>query len=130
MATAPTQTAANAKDVKVSAKTDQPEYTTRANGGYKQYAVSLKDLSVSFEIKVPGAGSTDAAYTAFRDAWVNGTEICVAALTDTATNNGEGPAGNFTVGDFSIDQGNGKVLMASVELKPSSFNSWYESTGT
>jgi hypothetical protein len=123
--TLPTTTADNVKDVKVGAKTDTPQYDTRASK-VKQYAASMQDLNVTFAIKVPGAGTTDAAYTAFRDAWKNGTEIAVYALTDDKSITGaEGPAGNFIVADFSIEEGNGTVQFASVEIKPSSFNSWY-----
>ena len=122
----PATTADNVKDVKVGAKHDTPDYTTRANGGKKQYAVSLTDLTVSFQIKVPGSGLSDAAYTAFRDAWKNKSEIAAYALTDVKTVAGaEGPSGNFVVSDFSIEEGNGSVLFATVELKPSSFNDWY-----
>lgn len=129
--TLPATIAANVKDVKISAKHDTPEYTTRANGGKKQYAVSLTDLGVSFLIKVPTPGTTDAAYTAFRDAWKNKAEIAAYALTGDKTLAGsEGPAGNFVVSDFSIDQGNGTVQFATVELKPSTFNDWYVSAGS
>jgi hypothetical protein len=122
----PGTTADNIKDVKVGAKRDTPEYTTRGAGGSKQYASSLRDLTVTFQIKVPGSGSTDAAYTAFRDAWKSGAEVAAFALTDAKTIAGaEGPAGNFVVSDFSIEEGNGAVLFANVELKPSSFNDWY-----
>lgn len=124
--TIPATTADNVKDVKVGAKHDTPEFTTRANGGKKQYAASLTDLGVTFQLKVPPAGGTDAAYTAFRDAWKNKSEIAAYALTDASSVAGaEGPAGNFIVADFSIDQGNGVVQFASVELKPSSFNDWH-----
>lgn len=124
--TIPATIAAEVKDVKVGAKHDAPEYTTRNNNGTKQFAVSLTESGVTFQIKVPGAGTTDAAYTAFRDAWKNKTEIAAYALTDLKTVSGaEGPAGNFVVVDFSIEEGNGTVLFANVELKPSTFNDWY-----
>src|SRR5206468_3290488 len=100
--------------------------TTRGSGGVKQYANSLTDMPVTCRIKVPGAGTTDAAYIALRDAWKNKTEILIFGLTyDKSTSGSEGPAGNFIVSDFSIDEGNGKVLFADVEFSPSSFNDWY-----
>lgn len=129
--TVPSTTADNVKDVNVGAKHDTPEYTTRANGGKKQYAASLTDLTTTFKIKVPATGVTDAAYTAFRDAWKNKSEIAVYALTYAKDLTGaEGPAGNFIVSDFSIDEGNGTVQFASVELKPSSFNDWHVAAGS
>ena len=124
--TLPATIAATVKDVKVGAKHDTPEHTTRENGGVKQYAASLSDLGVTFQMKVPGAGVTDAAYTAFRNAFKNKTEIAAFALSDLKTVDGaEGPAGNFIVATFDRDEGNGAVQFVSVELKPSSFNSWH-----
>jgi hypothetical protein len=124
--TLPSTVADNVKDVKVVAKHDTPEFTTRANNGVKQYAASLSDLGVTFQIKVPGAGTTDAAYTAFRDAFKNKTEIAAYALSDAKTESGaEGPAGNFIVSSFDREEGNGQVQFVSVELKPSSFNAWH-----
>jgi len=118
--------AAEVRNVKVGAKSDTPEYTTRNNGGVKQYATSLKDLSISFEIKIPATIDADAAYTAIRDAWKNGTEIALYALSDLKTVPGaEGPTGNFVIADMTRDEGNGNVLFATVEAKPSSFNTWY-----
>jgi hypothetical protein len=124
--TVPSTTVDNVKDVKVSGKHDTPEYTTRNNSGKKQFAVSLTDITVGFQLKVPGSGSSDTAYAAIRDAWKNKTEIAIWALTDDkAVSGSEGPAGNFVVSDFSIEEGNGNVLFANVELKPSSYNDWY-----
>lgn len=122
----PSTTADNVKDVKVGAKHDTPEYTTRNNNGRKQYAVSLTDEGISFQIKVPAVGVTDASYVAFRNAYKNKSEIAAYALTGDKTEAGvEGPAGNWVVGSFEIDQGNGSVQFATVELKLSSFNDWY-----
>jgi hypothetical protein len=118
--------APNIKSVKVGGKRDTPEYSTRANGGTKSYATSMKDPSITFEIKVPGAGSTDAAFTAFSAANDAGTEIAVWALTASSTDAAAiGPAGNFVVSDFTMDQNNSTVIFATVELKPSSFNFTY-----
>lgn len=123
--TIPATIADDVKDVKVAAGNDTPEYTTRRNNGKKQYAVSLTDLSVTFKIKVPAVGATEAAYNAFRDAFKNKTEIAVYALSDEKTVAGaEGPAGNFVVGKFERDESNGAVLFMDVELKPSTFNDW------
>jgi hypothetical protein len=124
--TLPTTTVDGISDVTVGAKADTPDYTTRGSGGIKQYGRSLRDFTTTFKIKVPGSGVTDVAYNAFRDAWNSGNDIAVFALTDAKSVTGaEGPAGNFIVSDFTIDEGNGKVLFANVELKPSSFNTWY-----
>src|SRR4051794_17226944 len=81
--TVPTTIAANVKNVKVVAKNDTPEYTTRNNGGVKQYAASLSDLGITFDLLVPN--TSDAAYTAFQSAFIAKTEILASALSDLKT---------------------------------------------
>lgn len=127
--TIPTTSIDNVKDVKVSCKNDTPEYTTRANGGVKQYASSLSDYAVTFLIKVPGDGVTDTAYAALQTAYTTKAEIAVFPLSDkTAAAGEEGPGGNWIVSSWENDQKNGDVQMMSVELKPSSFNAYYIGT--
>lgn len=124
--TLPTTTIDRVQDVVVGAKNDTPEHTTRDSGGQKQYGASLQDLGVKFKIKVPASGGTDAAYSALRDAFINKTEIAIFALDDLkAVIGAEGPAGNFVVASFDRDETGGKILFCDVELKPSSFNTWY-----
>lgn len=119
-----TAVADNVKNVKVSAKNDTADATTRANGNVKQYGIVEKDYTVTFDIKVPATGITDAAFTAFENAFVSGDDIASAPWTDTIANGGKGPIGNWCVTDFSISQGNADILFASVELKPTGFNTW------
>lgn len=124
--TLPTTTVDNIKDVKVGAKNDTPESTVRGNGGQKSFANSLTELGIQLQIRVPGPAQTDAAYTALLAAFTGKTEIAAYALNDLKSVVGaDGPAGNFIVASFDRDEGNGNVQWISVELKPSSFNSWY-----
>jgi hypothetical protein len=121
----------NIKNAQISLKTDSPEYTTRANAGIKQHASSLKDMTISFEILVPGVGATDAAYSAFRTAYTTGADIAIYALDDDKDTAGAwGPAGNFVVTDFSAGQNVGEVQFKKVELKPSTFNGFHTATGS
>lgn len=124
--TIPASIASEVSSVQVTAKVDTPEYTTRANGGVKQYAASLKDLGVTFEIIKTGDATLDAGISAFRTAYQGGSEIGVYVLDGASgTSGSEGPCGNWIVSDFSRDESNGAVVKYKIELKPSSFNAWH-----
>jgi hypothetical protein len=122
--TIPTTEATHIKDVKVSGKQDTPEYTTRANGGVKQYAVSLKDFGITFLIQ-----RQDTLFSVWETAWSTGVEVAAFALDDLKTVTGaRGPGGNWVVSDMSRSEGNSEVVFYTVDLKPSTFNAWYIGT--
>lgn len=122
--TLPSTELSNVSNVQISGKIDTPEYTTRANGGIKQYAASLSDFGITFNIIK--TSSTDAGFLAVRAAYTGKTEIAIYALDGVkAVTGSEGPCGNWIVADFSRDESNGTVVTYKVELKPSSFNAWH-----
>lgn len=114
----------NVKDLTLNLETGEADITTRANNGWRATASTLKDGSIEFELVwKPG----DTEFEKFRDAWVNSTEIAVVALDQAEDVVGtQGPAGNFTVTNFSRSEGLEDALMASVTLKPSSYMQWHE----
>ena len=101
----------NVKDLTIALSKDEADATTRANGGWKAVAGSLKDGSISFQmIDKPG----DADLDAIRDAWLNGTQIDAAALNDAVTTSGaEGIRAWFEVVTFGRTENLADVSMYS-----------------
>lgn len=116
----------NIKDVKINLSKDKADVTTRGSGGWKQTAATLKDGTISFTMQwKPG----DAAFNAFLAAWTNDSEIAFFALDGPqATAANQGPAGNYSVTNFSRNEPLGEAVTVDVELSPSSFNGWVTST--
>ena len=114
----------NVRDVEINLSKDTVEITSRASTGFKQRVGTLKDATITTSILwQPG----DANFETLRDAYLNDTEVYVAALDQTiATAGAQGIAGNFNVVDFSRGEPLGDVMTASVELSPSTFTNWFE----
>jgi hypothetical protein len=115
-----------AQDVTVDLSTDKAEITTRGNSGWTQEVPTLKKGTIKFKMLWKPA---DATITALKTAWLAGTEIFAAALDGTAATSGsQGPAGNFTVTNFSRNEGLKEAMTLDIELSPSSFNGWVTAT--
>jgi hypothetical protein len=117
----------NAQDVNIDLSTDKADVTTRANSGWTQEVPTLKKGTIKYKmIWKPGG---DATILAIRTAWLAGAEIFAAALDGLAGVAGsEGPAGNFTVTNFSRGEQLKDAMSLDVELSASSFNGWLLTT--
>ena len=88
-------------------------------------AASLKECSAEFEmVWKPG----DAGFEALKDAWLNGTEIALAFLSDAYDNdNAEGPVGDWSITNFSRSEPLEEAIIVNVTAKLSKFDSWFDS---
>ena len=114
----------NVKDVTLNLETGEADITTRANGGFRATAATLKSGQVEFQMLwKPG----DAAFDALQAAWSGRAEIALACLDGADDEAGsQGLASNFTVTNFSRSEPLEEAVTVSVTLKPSSFTEWYE----
>ena len=60
---------ANIRDNNLNLETGEADVTTRGNNGWRQTIATLKDGSVEFEMVY---NTSDAAFTAIKDAWLAG----------------------------------------------------------
>jgi len=113
----------NVQDVTTNLETGEADITTRANGGWRATAATLKDGGIEFEMLwKPG----DSGFEALQDAWDAGDEIAITALDGADDTSGsQGIAGNFTVTNFSRSEPLEEAAKVSVTLKPSSYTQWY-----
>lgn len=117
----------NITDLNTNLETGEADVSTRGSGGWRQTLSTLKDGSIEFTMMHDEA---DVAYQAFRDAWLNGTEIAVAAMSGLiATAGSEGLASNFTVTNFSRGEPLEEAMTVNVTIKPSSHTTWLEVGG-
>lgn len=114
----------NVQDVTITLEADEEEITTRAGGGWKQHAQTLKDCTLEFQLLHQTANEN---YRAIRDAFLNGTAIALAALDGSATTEGaEGPIGDFVITNFSRPEEIGGVMVNEVTAKLNLFTGWHE----
>lgn len=111
----------NVKDVNISHETGEADVTTRGNSGFRATAATLKECSIDFQMVVQ---PSDAGFTAIKNAWLNGTEIALAAITGNASGD-EGPIGNFSITNFSRNEGLEEAIVVDVTAKLSLWGSWY-----
>ena len=117
----------NVRDLTLSLETGEADVTTRANNGWRATLATLKDGSIEFEMMWETA---DSAFTAIQDAYMNGTEIALAAMDgDISASGSEGLASNFSVTAFSRSEPLEEGVTVSVTVKPSSHTQWYEVSG-
>ena len=113
----------NVKDLTVNMTKDEADITTRGSGGWKERAATLKDLSISFQMKWLAG---DSAFEDVRDSYLNDTPIPVAALTAVKTDtDAEGPVGNMVVFSFTRSEALTDAVWVDVEMKPSSHTGWF-----
>jgi hypothetical protein len=111
------------RDLDLNLSTDTTDISVRGGGGWKQSAVTLKDATISFNMKWLPA---DTAFSAILTAWLNNVEIAFFALdgVKTAASGSQGPAGNWMVKSFKRNEKLTEAVSVDVELVPSSFNGW------
>lgn len=107
----------NCRDLTLPPERDTVEATTRGNLGWKSYLPSLKDAKVTFTLLYDDDTTPLANWTAFRDSFLNGSNIILAILDgDSATTGTQGLAAAFFVSKFSVKEGLGDAVEADVDL--------------
>jgi len=118
----------NAKDVNLQQENGEADITTRANGGWRATAATLKEATIEFEMLWK---PSDAAFTAILNAWLNAAEIAIAALDGAIDEAGnQGLVSNCTVTSFTRNEPLEEAVTVSVTLKPSSYTTWYTVPGS
>ncbi len=118
----------NVRDVTGNFSAETVDVTTRATAklGWAASAAVLNTGEISFNMPQTALGTADTAFDAIRDAWLNKTEVALAALTGTeGTSGSQGLAANFSV-SMSQNQPVKDVQSWDVTLTVSSFPEWYE----
>ena len=116
----------NVRDLTLNLETGEADVTTRGNDGWKATMATLKDGSLDFGMLWE---TGDAAFTALKNAWLNGTEIALAAMDAAiAVSGSQGLVSNFSVTNFSRAEPLEEGVTVSVTVKPSSHSGWYEVT--
>lgn len=105
----------NVRDATLNLEKGEADATTRAASGWRATKPTLKDGSVEFEMVWD---TSDAGFTAIKDAYFNGTTIAIAVLDgDKDTNGTQGLWADFEVANFSRSEPLDDVVKANVSLK-------------
>lgn len=111
-----------ARDVNVDPSADEADFSTRASR-WKRTKPSLRDLTIEFEMNYD---PDDAVLTALRSAFVNSTEIALAAMDGDITTPGtRGLAGNFGIFGFRRNEPLSGPMTVSISAKASSYTADY-----
>jgi len=114
----------NIKDLTLNLESGEADVTTRAASGWRATAPTLRECTVEFELLWKSA---DANFEAFRDAFINGTTVELAALDQArATSGAQGIKGNFSITNCSRSEPLEEGITVSVTAKLSKFNEWHE----
>ncbi len=114
----------NVKDVTLNLEAGEADVTTRANGGWRGTAATLRDCTVEFEMLYE-PGNTQ--YEAMKTAFLSSGTVALAALTgEKATSGSEGPRGDFSITNFSRSEPLEEGVMVSVTAKLAKFEEWVE----
>ena len=106
----------NARDVTLNLEAGEADASRRGGGGWRETLQALKDGNIEFEMLFD---SSDAAFTALRDAFFNNTPLDVLALEgDVATSGNEGLRMVCAVTNFSRNEPLEETLTVNVTLKP------------
>lgn len=106
----------NTRDLTLNLSKAEADATTRNNNGWKAILAGLKEGSIEFEMLWDTA---DAAFTAFFNAWLNDTNIGVAALDgDKATAGSQGLWADFQVIGFTKKEPLNEPQSVSITMKP------------
>ncbi|MCI0335710.1 MAG: phage tail protein [Planctomycetes bacterium] len=106
----------NVRDVTLNLETGEADVTTRGNAGWRATVGTLKDASIEFEM-VWDTG--DADFTAFKDAFFNGTSIELAVMDgDIATTGAQGLRAVCRIINFTRSEALEEAITVSVTAKP------------
>jgi len=104
------------RDVTLSLEAAEADASTRGSGGWRETIQSLKDAGLEFEM---ANDSADAAFTAIKDAFINGTSVDVLVLDGpVATTGSQGLRMISAVSAFSRSEPLEEVVTVSSTLKP------------
>ena len=107
---------ANVRDVTLNLETGEADVTTRGNDGWRATVGTLKDASIEFEM-VWDTG--DADFTAFKDAFFNGTPIELVVMDgDIATTGAQGLRAVCRIINFTRSEALEEAITVSVTAKP------------
>ncbi|MDY5837103.1 MAG: phage tail tube protein [Treponema sp.] len=101
----------NIKDVELNLTTGEADITTRAANGWRSYAATLKEASLTFQMNYE---SGDADLTAIRNAFMNHSAIAFLVGDDS----GNGLDADFVITEFNIPQPLEEAVTVSVTARP------------
>jgi len=108
--------ATKARDVTLDLNRGEADGTTRGSGGWKQSIPTLKEASVEFECVWD---TSDPAYVALRDAWLNGTVLGMAVMDGDIEEAGvEGLWADMAVLKFQRKEPLDGLVTAAITVKP------------
>lgn len=120
----------NIKDLTLNLEKGEADITTRANGGWRANAATLKDGTVEFQMLWDDA---DAGFTAIKNAYFNDTHIGLTVLDGPiGTSGSQGLRADFVVQNMSRDENLEEAMMVNVTLKPTYIDTaaaWYVDAG-
>jgi hypothetical protein len=106
----------NVKNVTLNLQKGEADVTTRANNGWKATAATLKEGTIEFEMVWD---TTDAGFTAIKDAYFNNTPIGMAAMDGPiATTGSQGLWADCMITDFSREEPLEDAISVKVTAKP------------
>ena len=106
----------NIRDLTLNVTKDAVDITTRASGGWREFADGLKDASITFGMVWDTA---DADFTAIRTAFTGNTAIEFLILDGlSATTGSQGLRVTCMVSGFTRNETLGEALMVDVEIRP------------
>jgi len=107
---------ANVKDVTLTLNKAEADVSTRAGGGWRLTATTLKEAEITFEMPYDRA---NAAFLALRDAWLAGTTIGIAVMDgDIATSGNQGLQVDCEVINFGRTEELEDSMRVPITLKP------------
>jgi len=107
---------ANVRDVTVSLEKAEIDVSNRAYGGWRANAGALKDATIEWDMIYD---TTDAGFTAIRDAWLNDTVIGLAIMDQNITTVGaQGLHADCEIMSFSQPQPMEDAIKVNVRAKP------------
>jgi len=106
----------NVKDLTLNLETGEADVTTRGNAGWRATVATLKDGSIEFEMVWD---TTDAGFTAIKDAYFNNTAIGFAIMDgDITTTGSQGLQADFSITNFSRNEALEEAITVNVTAKP------------
>ena len=119
--------ASNVKDLTVSVSAGEADISTRANSGWRATVATLRECELSFTMNWKDG---DTFFAAVKEAALNSTTLCLAALTgDKTTQYSSGPRGNFAITKFDRKEGLEEAITVDVTAKMAKFLAWEDVAG-
>lgn len=107
------------KDVTLTLEKNLADVSSRASAGWREFAATLKDATVEFMIIVTDIAGDTEDREAFRDAFLNNTNIeCAIMDGDITTSGSEGFRATFAVSQFSRGEALEEGMTFNVQIKP------------